>query len=89
VTNHASISSLAPSSAGAWPGVRTQVLEIQNVEPLRAEIESFLNAAANHSRPIVSGADGKRALALALRALEQIHQHTVKTGVGALLSAAS
>jgi len=89
VTNHASISSLAPSSAGAWPGVRTQVLEIQNVEPLRAEIESFLDAAANHSRPLVSGGDGKRALALALRALEQIHHHTVKTGVGALLSTAS
>jgi len=89
VTNHVSISSLAPSSGGAWPGVRTQVLETQNVEPLRAEIESFLNAAANHSRPVVSGEDGKRALALALRALEQIHHHTVKTGVGSLLSTAS
>src|SRR5690349_11180817 len=89
VTNHASISSLASSSGGSWPGVRTQVLETQNVEPLRAEIESFLNAAANHSRPGVSGEDGKRALALALRALEQIHHHTVKTGVGSLLSTAS
>jgi len=89
VTNHASISSLAPSSGGPWPGVRTQVLEAQNVEPLRAEIESYLTAAANRSRPIVSGEDGKRALALALRALEQIHHHTVKTGVGALLSTAS
>ena len=89
VTNHASISSLAPSAGGAWPGVRTQVLEVQNVEPLRAEIESFLDAAANHSRPLVSGEDGKRALALALRALEQIHHHTVKTGVGVLLSTAS
>jgi len=89
VTNHASISSLAPSSGGAWPGVRTQVLEAQNVEPLRAEIESLLTAAANRSRPLVSGEDGKRALALALRALEQIHHHTVKTGVGALLSTAS
>ncbi len=89
VTNHASISSLAPSSGGAWPGVQTQVLETQNVEPLRAEIESFLQAADNRSRPLVSGEDGKRALALALRALEQIHHHTVKTGVGALLSAAT
>jgi len=88
-TNHASISGLAPSSGGAWPGVRTQVLEIQNVEPLRAEIESFLKAAANRSPALVSGEDGKRALALALRALEQIHHHTVKTGVGALLSTAS
>src|SRR6185295_14023204 len=89
VTNHASISSLAPSTGGAWPGVRTQVLEVQNVEPLRAEIGSFLDAAADRSRPLVSGGDGKRALALALRALEQIHHHTVKTGVGALLSTAS
>jgi predicted dehydrogenase len=89
VTNHASISSLAPSSGGAWPGVRTQVLETQNGEPLRAEIESFLNAAINRSRPPVSGEDGKRALALALRVLEQIDHHTVKTGVGALLSTAS
>jgi len=88
VTNHASISSLASSSGGSWPGVRTQVLETQNVEPLRAEIESFLSAAANRSRPLVSGEDGKRALALALRALEQIHHHTVKTGMGALLSTA-
>ncbi len=89
VTNHASISSLAPSSGGAWPGVRTQVLEAQNIEPLRAEIESLLIAVANRSRPLVSGEDGKRALALALRALEQIHHHTVKTGVGTLLSTAS
>src|SRR5919106_1014582 len=34
VTNHASISGLAPSGGGAWPGVQTRVLEINNVEPL-------------------------------------------------------
>ncbi|HEY3104484.1 MAG TPA: Gfo/Idh/MocA family oxidoreductase [Pyrinomonadaceae bacterium] len=89
VTNHASMSNLAPSSGGAWPGVRTQVLEIKNVEPLRAEIESFLAAAATGSQALVSGEDGKRALALALRALQQIQDHTVKTGMGALLSTAS
>ena len=89
VTNHASISGLAPSSDGAWPGVRTQILEINNVEPLRAEIESFLTAGANRSRPLVSGDDGKRALALALRALEQIHQHTAKSGMESLLTTAS
>ena len=84
VTNHASISSLAPSSSGQWPGVRTQVLKIENVEPLRAEIQSFLNAAENGSAPMVSGADGRRALALALRTVDQIREHTVKTGVHAL-----
>jgi len=77
-TNHASISNLAPSTSGPWPGVRTQILEVKDVEPLRAEIESFLQAAAKGSRPCVSGEDGRRALALALRTLEQIHEHTVR-----------
>src|SRR5690349_5830933 len=68
-TNYASISNLAQSNASPWPGVRTQVLEVQNVEPLRAEIESFFNAAISHSKPVVSGEDGRRALSLALRTL--------------------
>jgi predicted dehydrogenase len=88
VTNYASISSLAPSTAGPWPGVKTNVLEINNVEPLRAEIASFLQAAANRSTPLVSGEDGRRALALALRTLEQIHQHTVNSGMSAFLKRA-
>jgi predicted dehydrogenase len=86
VTNHASISGLAPSAAGAWPGVQTQVLEVNNIEPLRAEIESFLTAAESGTRPIVSGEDGRRALSLALRTLAQISDHTVRTGVHAFFS---
>lgn len=84
-TNHASISNLAPSSAGPWPGVRTQILEVIDVEPLRAEIEAFLLAARSSSTPVVSGEDGRRALALALRTLEQIQDHTVRSGVSAFL----
>src|SRR6266705_6406082 len=61
VTNHASISNLAPSGTGAWPGVRTRVLEVQDVEPLRAEIEGFLNAAVTGSTAPVPGGDGRRA----------------------------
>lgn len=86
VTNHASISGLADSAAGVWPGVRTQVLQVDNVEPLRAEIESFLTSIESKSRPVVSGEDGRRALALALRTLDQIRDHTVKTGVQAFFS---
>jgi predicted dehydrogenase len=82
-TNHASISNLAPSTAGPWPGVHTQILEVKNVEPLRAEIEAFLHAAENGAQPPVSGEDGRRALSLALRTLEQIHAHTVRSGVSA------
>jgi len=89
VTNYASISNLAPTAgASAWPGVHTKILEVQNVEPLRAEIEAFLNAAANSSAPPVPGEDGRRALALALRTLEQIQEHTVRSGVGAFLGKA-
>jgi len=51
---------------------------VKPVEPLRAEIESFLQAVAERSRPVVSGDDGRRALSLALRTLEQIHEHTVR-----------
>jgi predicted dehydrogenase len=84
-TNHASISNLAPPTVSPWPGVNTRILEVEHVEPLRAEIESFLNAARDGSRPVVSGEDGRRALALALRTLEQIHAHTAKSGVSAFL----
>jgi predicted dehydrogenase len=84
-TNHASISNLSPPTVTPWPGVNTRILEIKNVEPLRAEIESFLGAATNASPAVISGEDGRRALALALRTLEQIHAHTAKSGVGAYL----
>jgi predicted dehydrogenase len=80
-TKHASISSLAPPTAtGAWPGVQTRSLEIVDVEPLRAEILAFVKAAAAGLPAAVSGLEGRNALALALRALERIHDHTVKSG---------
>ena len=78
--NYASISNLSASSASPWPGVRTQVLEVKDVEPLRAEIESFFDATINRTQPIVSGEDGRRALSLALQTLDQIHEHTVRIG---------
>jgi predicted dehydrogenase len=59
----------------ARPGVNTRRLEIQDVEPLRAEIEAFLRAAREDQPAPVSGEDGRRALALALRALERIREH--------------
>ncbi|HYX29580.1 MAG TPA: Gfo/Idh/MocA family oxidoreductase [Pyrinomonadaceae bacterium] len=82
--NYASISNLSPSSNSPWPGVRTQVLEVKDVEPLRAEIESFFDAIANSTQPIVSGEDGRRALSLAIRTLAQIHEHTVRIGAAIL-----
>jgi predicted dehydrogenase len=79
--NRATISSLSPPTAsGAWPGVHTQELEVKTVEPLRAEIEAFFDAAEGKAACAIPGEDGRRALSLALRALEKIHDHTTRSG---------
>ena len=82
-TNRATISSLAPPSAGgAWPGVEIKNLDIIDVEPLRAEILAFIEAARDGRTSPVSGRDGRNALALALRALQRIEEHAAKVQVG-------
>ncbi|HEX8144264.1 MAG TPA: Gfo/Idh/MocA family oxidoreductase [Pyrinomonadaceae bacterium] len=85
-TRHASISSLAPLARqeGTHPGVHVHHLEIEDVEPLRAEIEAFLDAAARGGPSPISGVEGRRALSLALRALERIHEHAAQVGVSAI-----
>ncbi|HEY0080008.1 MAG TPA: Gfo/Idh/MocA family oxidoreductase [Pyrinomonadaceae bacterium] len=81
-TRFASISSLAPPSAtGSWPGVQIRHLDVADVEPLRAEIESFLEAARERTTPPVTGEDGRRALALALLLIERIHEHAELAGI--------
>src|SRR5437868_12092751 len=81
-TKRTSISSLAPPAAsGAWPGVHVKHLDIIDVEPLRAEIVSFLESARNGTAPAVSGHEGKNALSLALRTLERIREHAEHPGV--------
>jgi predicted dehydrogenase len=83
-TRYASISSLIPATGvAARPGVNTRRLEIQDVEPLRAEIEAFLQAARDGLPSPVSGEDGRRALALALRALERIQEHAAHPNLSA------
>jgi predicted dehydrogenase len=84
-TKRASISSLAPPGAdGAWPGVHVKNLDVLNVEPLRAEILAFVEAAGDGLPAPVSGMEGRNALALALRALERIENHSTKVQVGSV-----
>ncbi|HZT57923.1 MAG TPA: Gfo/Idh/MocA family oxidoreductase [Pyrinomonadaceae bacterium] len=81
-TRRASISSLAPPSAtGSWPGVQVRNLDIVDVEPLRSEIELFLEAAREGRHAPVTGEDGRRALALAGRLLARIHEHPIISGL--------
>ncbi|HTS50735.1 MAG TPA: Gfo/Idh/MocA family oxidoreductase [Bryobacteraceae bacterium] len=53
-----------------------QMLPVTKDEPLRLEVESFLEAVRNRTRPLVSGAEGLRALDVALAILAKIEAHT-------------
>ena len=44
-------------------------------EPLRLQIEAFARAVRDRSEPLVTGDDGRRALALALAILERVAEH--------------
>ena len=52
-----------------------QPLAITKEEPLRLEVESFLEAVANRGRPLVPGEDGLRALEVARAILDKIEEH--------------
>jgi predicted dehydrogenase len=52
-----------------------QPLSVPKDEPLRLEIESFLEAVQNRSRPPVPGEDGLRALNIGLAILGKIKEH--------------
>lgn len=84
-TKRASVSSLAPPTAsGSWPGVHIKHLDVVDVEPLRAEIVSFLDSAENGLPPAIAGSDGRNALSLALRTLDRIREHAEHPGVSEL-----
>jgi predicted dehydrogenase len=52
-----------------------QPLSVAKDEPLRLEIEAFLAAVGNRSRPPASGEEGLRALEIALAILGKIEEH--------------
>jgi len=74
-TKFASVTSLNPNPAHPLAGITINRLEINDVEPLRAEITAFLDSIENDSQPPVSGKDGRRALALAVGVLKKIEEH--------------
>lgn len=72
---------LVPSlQAGVLPEIVAGALEITKREPLLAEIESFVTAVKARIVPLVTGAEGRRALALALEVLKQIKEHAERAG---------
>ena len=77
-TKFASLTSLNPQASHPFEGISIKRLEINYVEPLRAEISAFLDSIENDVVPPISGDDGRRALALAVGVLERIGEHNKK-----------
>jgi len=69
--------------AGAHPsaGLSLKKVTVEQGEPLRLEIESFLQAVRERTRPVVSGEDGRAALALALEINDAIEVHADRAGL--------
>jgi predicted dehydrogenase len=62
-------------------GLSLKKITVGQGEPLRLEIASFLEAVRTRATPLVSGEDGRAALALALEINGAIATHTVRTGL--------
>ena len=83
--NPAQLAALAAmaQSAGQHPsaGLSLSKVAVEQGEPLRLEIESFLTAVRERSVPVVSGEDGRAVLALALGINRAIAAHAERTGL--------
>jgi len=53
-----------------------QPLAVTKEEPLRLEVESFLESVSSRRRPVVPGEDGLRALEVARAILDKIEEHS-------------
>jgi len=80
-TKFASLTSLNPEAAHPLAGISINRLEINDIEPLRAEITAFLASIENDKTPPVTGDDGRRALKLAVGVLEKIEAHRLMLNV--------
>lgn len=75
----AAVVSVKPRPGGR-PEFESRLLAVEQGEPLRLEIESFL--AAVEGAPVrVTGEDGRRALELAVDVTEKIREHAARAGV--------
>jgi predicted dehydrogenase len=61
--------------AGGRPEIVVERTGAPDVEPLRRQIEAFLGAVRSRGNPVVSGSEGRRALALAHRILGRMQAH--------------
>jgi predicted dehydrogenase len=79
----------ASVAAGAVPGIAPFKPLVEQQEPLRAELISFLRAVRGRSRPEVTLEDGRRALAVATQVVEAIAEHSHRVRLPELTHAES
>jgi len=81
VTKFASITSLDPNAAHPLLGIDINRLDVEDIEPLRAELSAFISSVKRDEIPPITAQDGRRALDLALQVLDKIEKHTSRLNV--------
>lgn len=69
---------------GEQPDIERKELTLVNEEPLKRELEDFLESVTEGRSPRVTGADGTRALELALRIIESMESMESMESLGAI-----
>jgi predicted dehydrogenase len=78
VTKYVAVTGMDPNAEHPLAGIKINKPEIDDIEPLRAEIEAFIDSIIKGEEPPVTAQDGRRALNLALKVLESIEGHAKK-----------
>ena len=63
-------------SGGPLPAIQGGEIDVVTEEPLKRELADFVDAAASRRAPLVTGADGRRALAVAQQITDKISGQT-------------
>jgi predicted dehydrogenase len=72
---------LSVDHQGEEPRISFRKLETEPREPLRAELEAFVESVRTRRAPLVGGAEGRQALALAERVMTRIEDHAALVNV--------
>jgi predicted dehydrogenase len=72
---------LSVGADGHSPQIAFRKLDVQNTDPLEAEIESFAGCVRTRRPPLVGGREGRSALALAEKVMFCIEEHASRVNV--------
>ena len=67
-----SVQSATLDRSGTTPQITPRIVDVEQQEPLKAELEAFITACRGRPAPVVDGATGAAALAAAIRVREQV-----------------